>query len=314
MSVVYVKIGNVLIFRGELAVDFCPGINVFIGDNGTGKTTLLKEIYSRVSDDALYKSTQRDSSGNLVAHELLSLESLGTEDESIFSIATNTYSKPNCIFIPEKDILEHAQGLLPFIEKKQTGFSHIYRDVLIAAMDIPTQAQSNLQKSVVDKVADITGGQMIWDLGTNSFYTKRHDGTLIPFANEASAYKKLGLLGSLASTGQFESDAILFWDEPENSLNPELVPVLVDILLELARNGVQVFIASHDYNIVRYFDIRANKDIPVAFHCLSKRNDGKIVCTSSPNYIKLPDNHLERAGEDLYEAVIADAMGVQRDG
>ena len=52
------------------------------------------------------------------------------------------------ITYPEKDILEHAKGLLPFIEQKQTGFDSIYKDVLIAAQDIPTQQQSAMQKSI----------------------------------------------------------------------------------------------------------------------------------------------------------------------
>ena len=29
----------------EFAADFCPGVNVLIGENGSGKTTLLKCIY-----------------------------------------------------------------------------------------------------------------------------------------------------------------------------------------------------------------------------------------------------------------------------
>jgi hypothetical protein len=72
---------------------------------------------------------------------------------------------------------------------------------------------------------------------------------------------------------------------------------------------VQIFIATHSYNLARYFDVRKDKEVPVMYHNLTKL-DGQIVCESSPKYIKLPDNLLERASADLFKAVVSDAMGV----
>jgi len=230
-----------------------------------------------------------------------------------YALYMRTCEIVNCIYIPEKDILEHAKGLLTFIEQKQTGFGNIYRDVLIATQDVPTQEQSDMQKSIGQKIADIIGGEIRWDKGDGSFYTLRADGSRIPFANEASGYKKFGFFGLLVSSWQLEPSTILFWDEPENSSNPELVPMLVDILLELSWNGVQVFIATHDYNLARYFDVRKDKSIPVMFHNLLKTGKGQVVCNSSPEYIKVPDNLLETASADLFKAVVADAMEVHDD-
>jgi hypothetical protein len=85
------------------------------------------------------------------------------------------------------------------------------------------------------------------------------------------------------------------------------VPVLADILLELAQNGVQIFVTSHDYRVVRYFDVRKNKNIPVIFHNLSKTEDRMIVCYSSPMYLKLEKNILEDTVANIFEAVIQDA-------
>jgi hypothetical protein len=239
-----------------------------------------------------------------------------------FNLSARDYHEPDerkrrvidvsAVFIPEKDILEHSKGLLPFIEQKQTGFNQIYKDVLVNAQDIPTQQQSETQKSVCQMIADIIGGGVHWDKGDGTFYTLRTDGTRIPFANEASGYKKLGYLWLLVSSGQIREGSVLLWDEPENSLNPELVPMLVDILLKLASGGVQIFIGTHDYNLARYFDVRKDKSVPVMYHNLSKAG-GRIVCESSPEYIKLPDNLLEKASADLFKAVVADAMEVQDD-
>lgn len=45
-AVTRMEIKDFLVFKGEFTVDFCPGVNVFIGGNGTGKTTLLRAMYA----------------------------------------------------------------------------------------------------------------------------------------------------------------------------------------------------------------------------------------------------------------------------
>jgi len=248
MVINHIALTNYKMFKNNTIIDFCLGVNIFIGRNATGKTSLLKKIYE-------HKFAQ----------------------------------KGRIIFIPEKDILEHAKGLLTFIEQKQTGFGPIYKNVLIDALDVPTQQQSETQKNIVTTVTEIIGGIVQWDEGEGTYYTLRKDGTRIPFANEASGYKRLGYLGLLAASGQLESGSVLLWDEPENSINREIVPKLVNLLLELAGNGVQIFLATHDYNLSRYFDVRQNKGIPVLFHHLRMGDDGKVTCESTPEYMEITD-------------------------
>ena len=42
------KLKNFTVF-GECEIDFSPGVNVILGENGTGKTHLLKAIYSSLA-------------------------------------------------------------------------------------------------------------------------------------------------------------------------------------------------------------------------------------------------------------------------
>ena len=46
--------------------------------------------------------------------------------------------------------------------------------------------------------------------------------------------------------GSLTEGTILLWDEPEANINPKLIPVLTEIILELGRNGAQIFLATHD--------------------------------------------------------------------
>jgi len=45
MAIGKVSIKNFTVFE-DIAIDLCPGVNVFIGENGTGKTHLLKVLYA----------------------------------------------------------------------------------------------------------------------------------------------------------------------------------------------------------------------------------------------------------------------------
>jgi AAA15 family ATPase/GTPase len=265
-AITRVEIKDFLVFKGEFAANFCPGVNVLIGGNGSGKTTLLRKLY---------------------------------DDNNRLSI----------VYIPEKDILEHAKGLLPFIEGKPTGFSAIYKKVIVSAMDIPTNVQSDMQKSIGEKINAIIDGHIEWVQGEGSFYTIKNDGTRIPFANEASGYKKLGYLGLLVASRQLDSGSVLLWDEPENSLNPEIIPVLVDILLELQRGGVQVFVATHSYDIARWFEINKKDGDSLRYFNLRKI-EGGITADVADDYTGLSDSTLRNAGDKLLKAVVKKSMGV----
>jgi AAA15 family ATPase/GTPase len=273
MAINRVEIKDFLVFKGEFVVDFCPGVNVIIGGNATGKTTLLKAIYHH------FKGKK------------YGLETVKVDSEP-----------RNIVYIPEKDILEHSKGLLTFIEQKQTGFGQVYRDVLINAQDTPTIKQSPVQKTIGSKIVDIIGGEVRWDKDEGAFYTLKTDGNRIPFANEASGYKKFGYLGLLLTSGQLESGSILLWDEPENSLNPELMSALVDILLELQRNGVQIFIVTHSEILATYFAINREKGDKAEFYSLYKDKETQhIKYDNSDRFDLLTSNSLMSEPVRMYE-------------
>ncbi|MEN1487416.1 AAA family ATPase, partial [Pseudomonas aeruginosa] len=52
----------------DLAIDFSPGINIVIGENGTGKTQLLKAVLALSGPEA-----QGEQAGELLARKLCRL-------------------------------------------------------------------------------------------------------------------------------------------------------------------------------------------------------------------------------------------------
>lgn len=121
---------------------------------------------------------------------------------------------------------------------------------------------------ILDKISAVIEGTVI--LENDSFYMLKNDGRKVDFSLEAEGLRKLGLLWNLIRNGLLEEGTILLWDEPEANINPELYPLVAEILLELQKNGVQIFVATHSYNFAKYLEIRRTSKEQVLFHNLYK--------------------------------------------
>ena len=97
------------------------------------------------------------------------------------------------------------------------------------------------------------------------------------------------MLHRLLCNGSINPDntSVLLWDEPEANLNPKLMKNLVQVLLELSRNGQQIILATHDYVLLKWLDllIDEGKEDHVSFHALY-RDEGtqKLRVESAESY------------------------------
>ena len=307
-AITSVKIKDYLVFKGEFSAEFCPGINVLIGANGTGKTTLLKLIYL-----VKYESGRKQSNSKspLYTKELAIAEALPSYDlaenslshtEALVFSATDDPMNP--VYIPEKDMLSNAKGLPETVE---------YGKLQFEITDIAIIKQARVASSVPEqplyrKICEVIGGTPEND--GESFFMKRDNvDEPIPFALEASGHRKLGLLATLIRNEQIKSGTVLFWDEPENSLNPELIPTLVNILFELQRGGVQIFIATHSKMLANEFSISRKDNDEVKFFSLYKSEDGSIKADTDSRFDLLKPNKLTQASVEQYEREIERGLG-----
>jgi predicted ATPase len=63
----------------------------------------------------------------------------------------------------------------------------------------------------------------------------------------AEGIKKIGILTTLIRNRQLNANSVLFLDEPETTLHPEATRELVEMLMLMARAGMQIFLATHNY-------------------------------------------------------------------
>lgn len=177
-------------------------------------------------------------------------------------------------------------------------------------------------EAILKKISKVIDGTII--IEDDTFYVLKTDGRKLDFSLEAEGLRKLGLLWKLIRNGLLEKDTILLWDEPEANLNPELFPLIIDILLELEAVGVQIFVATHSYNLAKYFEIRRDKESQVLYHNLYRasteiaqeyklpegKNTGiKEVYGKSASYLsQLKGNKIIMADERLLDEALEKNM------
>lgn len=307
-----------------------PGINVLTGVNGTGKTHLMKVAYAACEATAetarfaeklqgmfmpwqgrLGRLAKRRKGGGRTS---IRVERGGRNINVTFSsriVAPESAEvrvrgwngeRVESAYIPVKEMLANAPGFLSLYSRRELHFEEVYRDILERAYLPPYRGPPDADRRVLlDQLRDCLGGSVA--LQKDEFFLKSRQGNL-EFALLAEGLRKLGLLWVLIQNGTLSEGAILFWDEPETNLNPELFDVVVGVLLQLQRFGVQVFIATHDYVLLKQLDLRATAGDEVAYHALFFDDSGAVECRTVDRYIELEPNAIADAFTSLYDLEI----------
>ncbi len=156
-------------------------------------------------------------------------------------------------------------------------------------------------KKILEKISAVIDGAVI--LEDDAFYVIKSDGRKVDFSLEAEGLRKLGLLWKLIRNGLLDDGTILLWDEPEANLNPELYSLVAEILLELQKNGVQIFVATHSYNFAKYLEIRRENKEQVMFHNLYLGDDEAVYSQSAYKMDEIEKNHIMMADNKLLDEI-----------
>lgn len=311
-------------------------INLFIGHNGSGKTTLLKTLYA--TKKALEQNGRgRNVSRNineLLAEKLVNtfdVESLGklvnmqsgskasvcvrsgvSYCEYTFTRAAvkqiqstnvnNSYpsTNDNSIFLPAKEILSLQKVILASRERDEYGFDDTYFDLAKALT--PTWKGKNLKVFSDSRkmLYEVIGGKIEYDQIRGEWLFRSNDKQVYDISVTSEGMKKLSILDSLLGNHYLSKDSIVFIDEPESALHPELISKFMDIILLLSKVGLQFFIASHSYYVIKKLYLIAHKQktsIPIySFEEGCVRRDLRE---------EMPENPIIRESIRLFEEEIA---------
>ena len=334
MTITRIKLERFTAFEA-LDLKLSPGVNVFVGANGTGKTHLMKVAYAacdvsktgtgfaeklvRVfmpSKGAIGRLVKRrgESShcgvhihrGNRSLRVSFSNHAAVVDSATVKGASRWKDAPVESVYVPVKEMLANAPGFRSLYAQREIHFEEIYADILDRAygpsLRGPTPSERRRLLTILQKAMD---GKV--HMKNEEFFLRNKQGNL-EFSLLAEGMRKLGLLWRLIQNGTLLGGAVLFWDEPETNLNPKLFGSVVEILLELQRMGVQVFIATHDYAILKELDLRRREEDDLAFHSLY-RDDGEIACHSVGTYLDLHPNAIAEAFTDLYDREVERSLG-----
>ena len=92
-------------------------------------------------------------------------------------------------------------------------------------------------------------------------------------------------------------------DEPETALHPDAVRQMVEMLVAMSKAGVQIFLASHSYFVIKQLTICAKRD-DLHINCWNlKREMGQPVSNSFHDLIDgiLPSNSIIDEALKMYD-------------
>jgi predicted ATPase len=310
----------------KLTVKFSSGINIFVGENGTGKTHILKAAYaacdiakskggfaekinnvffpsgkqigrlikrSPASSKGFVEVT-RKLEGKPISLRLSFSNHTARPDKAKISGSSKAWTDfPfDAAYIPVKDMMANAPGFRSLYEEREIHFEEIYVDIIrkafLPVLKGPADKQRKQLLEILQKAMD---GKVV--AKNEEFFLRNKHGEL-EFTLLAEGFRKLGLLWMLIQNGTLLNGSALFWDEPETNLNPKLMETVVCILIELQRIGVQIFLTTHDYVILKEFDLQSHAEDKILFHSLYRDVDsGEIQSFATSNYSDIAPNVID---------------------
>lgn len=357
----------------DLPLEFSSRVNIIIGENGFGKTQLLKAAYvlcstgsSPDSDQKFIKSRiervitekllsaykpSNDKVGGLYhrggegAAVIKATFSHGEEVAATFTARSNKAStisqnqllyKQGATFIPTKEVLSFLDGISSTQSDQATLaalFDATYFDLCKKLLTDPGDSIEEKTAWFQEDITNSIKGKFVFDLASVVFrpgaykeyknisasktYFAPSKSDSLSITMTAEGFRKIGVIQRLLKNQSIGTGTVgpLFWDEPESNMNPRLMKLLVQILLELSRKEQQIVLATHDYVLLKWFDLLMDKgkDDHVRFHVLYRDADSReLKLESTDNYREISPNAIANTFSDLYDSEIKRSIGTKQ--
>ncbi len=213
----------------------------------------------------------------------------------------------SALFLPPKEVLTSLDAIGRVREQlKSFGFDDTYYDLVVALRGEPIQAElpESFQRVLKNLEALLTGRI---ETEHGRFVFKRA-GDRFDMPQVAEGIKKIGIFTRLIQNGSLRRNSILFIDEPETNLHPRAARALVRMLYDLSQAGVQIYLATHSYFVLKQFELTARKHKePVRLCCLSREGDA-IASRFFDLQDGMPENGIVEESLLLYDEDVDVAM------
>lgn len=273
---------------------FSSGLNVIIGENGTGKSHVLKSLYSvlrslKASSNRPTEAISKTALEKEVAEQLIANmrpETLGRlvkrrpgrnrceikltfHDKRLntgFSFATNAKTQVDIdpmpsisldrdpVFIPTRELVTLSPWFISLYDNFHVEFERSWRDT-VSLLGAPLSKGPKQEKiRSLLEPLEQAMGGKVEVDQNGRFYLRVNNGRM-EAPLVAEGLRKFAMLARLIATGTLFEKGYLFWDEPEANLNPKLIKVAAQVITSLASQGIQIFVATHSLFLLREIEM-----------------------------------------------------------
>lgn len=185
---------------------------------------------------------------------------------------------PEVLFLPTRELLTIYPNYQSLSKRYHLPYDQTYDDTIVA-LGLPYEKEKVAEyDKIITKLEKAIDGKIF--LRNEKFYF--HPNSALPDQDldinmTAEGWRKLGMILQLLRNGGLHSGMALFWDEPEANLNPQLIRLIAQVILELSQMNIQVFLATQSLFLVyelelliaqqkikdgvRYFNLQKGKPV-----------------------------------------------------
>lgn len=320
----------------DIDISLSPGINAFVGENGTGKTHAMKVLYAWMLSQSfkeaerlgfvrtLMKAMHTESESALVrfgskaGRSTIRVGFGGHSYDTVLFAAEGDHGSrgelkatgiERPVFLPAVDMMGHTKGFVSMYDEYPLDFDYTYRDI-VHLLSLSKREPTPQYQAIVSELESVLGGKVEQDERDNRFYLvvgeHRQEMPLV-----AEGLRKIATLLILLRNGSIRSGTTLFWDEPEVNINPNLMDDIIDVLIEISSLGVQIILATHSYVILKELDLRTSATQQVRFFAFETAKTGTAVHETEKLSLLQPNKILDHYTEIYDQEIRRKVIGVR---
>jgi len=184
------------------------------------------------------------------------LRSGGTVETMIHS--DFSYPPPNAwldgetVLVPASDVLSRDPGLRPVLKRyavREEQTTEALLDIVQGAPLKREHVRPELRQIVTEMHARM-GGKPEVDPDGNVFIVT-DEGHRVAASMAAQGHLRLATIALLLTRLTLDAGSVICWDEPEANMNPALMTAACKAILDFARAGIQMFVATHSLFMLR---------------------------------------------------------------
>lgn len=167
------------------------------------------------------------------------------------------------LYLPTRELLTIYPRFVSVYDSHHLEFEETWRDTcdLLSTLTLKGK-RADTTAMLLEPLETALGGKVVLDSNGRSYLNIPGSGNMeMPLV--AEGHRKLAMLARLILNGVVQAQSYLFWDEPEANLNPRLIRLAAQVIHALCLRGVQVFIATHSFFLLKELDLLSRQQ-PIA--------------------------------------------------